>query len=306
MKRRYLAMALFALAGAGVLALSLWGGADDANIVWNLRLPRLALTLFTGLALAGIGSVYQLMLVNPLAEPYILGISSGSAFGSILFGVLGLSLLMPLGGFIGAALTLVLVWRLAQKRGSFDRSRLLIAGVIAGMFFAAGISLVMYLFQKDTMIILGTLMGNLGRVFTHVEWRVFLALAGLSVLVLLRLYFRSAALDIMSGGDVYAGSVGIDVSRVRKEIFVLSSVLVGITVAYAGIIGFVGLIIPHLVRFFVPAGQKRVFVWSLASGGIFLALCDLIARNIAAIELPVGVVTAAVGCPFFIWLMLKK
>ncbi len=258
------------------------------------------------MALAGIGSVYQLMLANPLAEPYILGISSGSAFGAVLFGVLGLSLLMPLGAFIGAGLTLLAVWRLAQKRGSFDRSRLLIAGVIAGMFFAAGISLVMYLFQKDTMVILGTLMGNLGRVFTHGEWRVFTGLLALSLAVLIRLYFRSTALDIMSGGDVYAGSVGIDVARVRREIFVLSSLLIGITVAYAGIIGFVGLIIPHVVRFFVPSGQKRVYLYSLAAGGVFLTLCDLIARNIAAIELPVGVVTAAVGCPFFVWLMLRK
>ena len=158
---------LLLLLGVVIAAFYLFSGGADPNIVLQLRLPRLILTLFTGMALAGIGSVYQLMLANPLAEPYILGISSGSAFGSILFGVLGLTLLMPVGGFIGAVATLLLVWRLARKRGSFDRSRLLIAGVIAGMFFAAGISLVMYLFQKDTMIILGVLMGNLGHVFTH-------------------------------------------------------------------------------------------------------------------------------------------
>lgn len=297
---------ILGFSGLLVAAISLFGGAADQNIIWQLRLPRLLLTVFTGLSLAGIGSVYQLMLANPLAEPYILGISSGSAFGSILFGVLGLTLLMPLGGFLGAGITLLVVWKLAQKKGSFDRSRLLIAGVIAGMFFASGISLVMYLFQKDTMIILGTLMGNLGRVFTHTEWIVFLVLTALSLFILGRLFFRSAALDIMSGGDVYAGSVGIHVSAVRKEIFLLSSVVIGICVSYAGIIGFVGLIIPHVVRFFIPAGQKRVFLYSLAAGGIFLTFCDLIARNIAAIELPVGVVTAAVGCPFFMWLMLKK
>lgn len=297
---------LLPLAGVIIAAIYLWGGGVAANIVLEMRLPRLVLTVFTGMALAGIGSVYQLMLANPLAEPYMLGISSGSAFGSILFGVLGLTLLMPLGGFAGAMVTLLIVWRLAQKKGSFDRSRLLIAGVIAGMFFAAAISLLMYLFQKDTMIILGTLMGNLGHVFTHSEWSFFLILMALSLLILTWLYFRAPALDIMSGGDVYAGSVGINVSRVRKEIFILTSLLIGITVSYAGIIGFVGLIIPHVVRFFVPSGQKRVYLWSLAAGGIFLLLGDLIAKNIAAIELPVGVVTAAVGCPFFVWLMLRK
>lgn len=306
MNRSRIFALLLTFAGVLIAGLYLFGGGADSNIVVQLRLPRLILTVFTGMALAGIGSVYQLMLANPLAEPYILGISSGSAFGSILLGVLGLTLLMPLGGFAGALITLVLVWRLAQKKGSFDRSRLLIAGVIAGMFFAAAISLVMYLFQKDTMIILGILMGNLGHVFTHSEWSFFLVLMVISLLILTWLYFRSSALDIMSGGDVYAGSVGINVSRVRKEIFILSSLLIGITVSYAGIIGFVGLIIPHVVRFFIPAGQKRVYLWSLAAGGIFLLLGDLIAKNIAAIELPVGVVTAAVGCPFFIWLMLRK
>jgi iron complex transport system permease protein len=306
MKTRWLYPALMVLTGIAAVVLYLFSGGADSNIVLELRLPRLVLTLFTGMTLAAIGSVYQLMMVNPLAEPYILGISSGSAFGSILFGVLGFSLLMPLGGFAGAAATLLVVWKLAQKKGSFDRSRLLIAGVIAGMFFAAGISLIMYLFQEDTMIILGTLMGNLGHVFTRGEWTWFLILAGLSLLVLLRLYQRSAALDIMSGGDIYAGSVGIDVPRVRREVFLLTSLLVGISVSYAGIIGFVGLIIPHAVRFFVPTGQKKVFLYSLAGGGIFLTVCDFIAKNIAAIELPVGVITAAVGCPFFMWLMLRK
>ncbi len=110
----------------------------------------------------------------------------------------------------------------------------------------------------------------------------------------------------MSGGDFYAGSVGIDVPRLRKRVFAATSVLIGITVAYAGIIGFVGLIIPHIVRFFVPSGQKRVYLYSLLTGGVFLLACDLIAKNIAVIELPVGVVTAALGCPFFMWLLLRK
>ncbi len=297
---------LAALLGAGVISLYLFVGNPDANIIVQIRLPRLILTLYTGMVLAVIGSVYQLMLANPLAEPYILGISSGSAFGAILLGVLGLGLLMPLGGFLGALVTLFLVWSLARKKGSFDRSRLLISGVIAGMFFAAAISLLMYLFQKDTMIILGTLMGNLGHVFTVSEWHGFLALVLVSLLLLVFLYFKSTALDIMSGGDIYAGSVGIDVVRTRKLIFLASSVLIGITVAYAGIIGFVGLIIPHIVRFFLPSGQKRIFLASLFCGAIFLTLCDLVAKNIAVIELPVGVVTAALGCPFFMWLLLRK
>ncbi|MDP2173984.1 MAG: iron chelate uptake ABC transporter family permease subunit, partial [Candidatus Cloacimonadaceae bacterium] len=168
------------------------------------------------------------------------------------------------------------------------------------------ISLLMYLFQKDTMIILGTLMGNLGRIFSFGEWRFFLVLCGISLVLLVFLYSKSTALDILSGGDIYAGSVGINVSALRKQIFAASSILIGIVVAYAGIIGFVGLIIPHLVRFAVPSGQKKIYLLSLFTGGIYLLACDLIAKSVTAIELPVGVITAAIGCPFFMWLMLRK
>ena len=306
MPRRLIYPLIILALGGAVVAVYLFSGSPDANVIVNIRLPRLILTLYTGMVLAAVGSVYQLMLANPLAEPYILGVSSGSAFGAIFTGVLGLTLLMPVGGFLGAGITLLVVWSLARRKGSFDRSRLLIAGVIAGMFFSAGISLLMYLFQKDSMVILGTLMGNLGHVFTFREWNFFLGLLAISLLLMIWLYFKSTALDILSGGDIYAGSVGIDVPALRKKVFIVSSLLIGITVSFAGIIGFVGLIIPHIVRFFIPSGQKRIYLYSLLSGGVFLLLCDLIAKNIAVIELPVGVITAAVGCPFFMWLMLRK
>ena len=262
----------------GVILVYLFYGAADSFVVWHLRVPRLLLSLLTGMSLAAIGSVYQLMLANPLAEPYILGISSGSAFGAILFGVLGAAILMPVGGFLGALVTMFIVWSLASHRGEFDKTRLLISGIIAGMFFAAGISLLMYLYHQDSLLILGTLMGNLGRII----------------------------LDIMSSGDVYAGSVGIDTKAIRKEIFIVSSLLIGISVAYAGIIGFVGLIIPHIVRMSHPGSQKQVFLRCLWLGGIFLLFCDLIAKNISTLELPVGIITAAIGCPFFVYVLLKR
>lgn len=289
----------------GLILVYLMSGNPGNNIILQVRLPRLILTLMTGLSLAGIGSIYQLMLANPLAEPYILGISSGAAFGSILFGVLGMVVLMPLGGFLGAGLTLILVWGLAQKQGRFDKTRLLISGVIAGMFFGSAISLLMYLKRQDTLLILGTLMGNLGRIFSRSEYSIFLALMALVLLLMVWLGRKSLILDIMSGGDSYASSVGIDVNRVRQQIFVITSLIIGIVVSYAGIIGFVGLIIPHLVRFWIPSGQKRIYLFSLWTGAIFLLFCDLLAKNLTVVELPVGVITAAVGCPFFIWQMLK-
>ncbi|HNQ44509.1 MAG TPA: iron ABC transporter permease [Candidatus Cloacimonadota bacterium] len=293
------------LMGAGISGLYLFWGEPSALILWQVRLPRMLLTLLTGMVLGGVGSVYQLMLANPLAEPYILGISSGSAFGSILMGVLELSLLMPLGGFAGAMLTMVLVWGLAGKGGSFEKGRLLIGGVIAGMFFASGISLLMYLFHEDTIIILGTLMGNLGRIFSFGEWRVFLGLSVIGVAILYWLYRQSTTLDLVSSGDIYAGSVGIDVAVLRKRVFVLSSILIGIVVSYAGIIGFVGLIVPHVARYYMGSSQKRVYPLSLFMGAFFLLACDLLSQHITVLELPVGVITAAIGCPFFMWLMLR-
>jgi len=292
--------------GSAIIALYLFLGYPDMNIVTQVRIPRLILTLFTGMTLAGIGSIYQLMLANPLAEPYILGISGGSAFGAILFGISGAIALMPLGGFLGAGLTLIIVWTLAQKQGKFDRTRLLISGVIAGMFFGSAISLVMYLDHQDSLLILGTLMGNLGRIFGRTEWYLFLGLAAASLYLLYILYRRSVTLEVISGGDHYASSVGIDVARTRREIFIITSILIGVVVSYAGIIGFVGLIIPHIVRFFVPSGQKRIFLLSMWTGAIFLLFSDLLAKNLTTIELPVGVITAAIGCPFFMRLLLSK
>lgn len=286
--------------------LYLTAGSADSNIILNVRLPRLILTLFTGVSLAGIGSVYQMMLNNPLAEPYILGISSGAALGAVLAGLAGMFLLMPLFGFAGAMLTMLVVWTLAQKKGQFDKTRLLLSGIIAGMFISAIISLVMYLFQKDTMLILGTLMGNLGHIFTLAEYRFFLALAGAGTVILYIIYRDSLTLDVMSSGDLYAGSVGINVHAIRRRMFVLSSLLTGIAVSYAGIIGFVGLIIPHIVRLLAGTSQRRVFPLSLLAGGIFLLGCDFLAMHLTPLELPVGVITAFIGCPFFVWLMLRK
>jgi iron complex transport system permease protein len=282
-----------------------WDNAD-ANIIINVRLPRLILTLFSGASLAAIGSVYQMMLSNPLAEPYILGISSGAALGAVLAGITGWYILMPFMGFAGAILTMLLVWTLAQKKGQFDKTRLLLSGIIAGMFFSACISLIMYLFQKDTLLILGTLMGNLGHIFSAAEYYFFLGLVLISMTALYLMYRDSLTLDIMTGGDLYATSVGIDVHKVRRRLFILSSLLTGITVAYAGVIGFVGLIIPHVVRIIFGNQQKQVFPYSLLAGGIFLLFCDFLAMHLTILELPVGVITAFIGCPFFVWLLLRR
>jgi len=304
--RQWLYLAGMLVAGLLVGYLYLTAGQPDMGIILDVRLPRLLLTVFTGMSLAAIGSVYQMMLANPLAEPYILGISSGAALGSVLAGLTGLFILMPLFGFMGAMLTMILVWTLAQKKGQFDRTRLLLSGIIAGMFLAAIISLIMYIYQKDTLLILGILMGNLGHIFSVGEFRFFLGclLVGMGILVML--HRDSLKLDILSSGDLYAASVGLQAHKIRQRLFVLGSLLTGIVVSYAGIIGFVGLIIPHMVRLRVSNNQRLVYLHSLVWGAVFLLLCDFLAMHLTALELPVGVITSFIGCPFFVWLLLKK
>lgn len=304
--RKFFIYLIISLAFIGMIALYLFSGNPGQNIVQNVRLPRLVLTIVTGMSLAAVGSVYQLMLGNPLADPYILGVSSGSALGSIIFASLGLIILMPLGGFIGALLTMVLVWRLALKDGVFDKGRLIIAGVVAGLFFSSGISLLMYLGKEDTVLILSTLMGNLGRIFSHQEYQIFLGLSLFLGILIFWLYLQSRALDIMSTSDHYAQSVGIGVQALRKKIFWISSLIIGIVVSFAGIIGFVGLITPHIMRMLGFNKQSEIFPGSMLFGAGFLLMSDFLAKNIGGIELPVGVITAAVGCPFFAYLLMRK
>jgi iron complex transport system permease protein len=273
------------------------------------------LTMLCGMTLAGIGSVYQIMLNNPLAEPYILGISSGAALGSIIAGLLGFVVLMPLFGFVGALGTMFLVWFIAHfrnyKKGDWksplhEPNRLLFSGIITGMFIASCISLLLYLFHKDTAMILQVLMGNTGYVFDQREWVYFLIAFGLAQVFMFYLYTLSTQLNILTSGDEVAHSMGINVKRLRQKIFLVTSLLVGICVSYAGIIGFVGLIVPQLVRMVLGSNQKKVFVFSIISGAIFLLLCDFLAMHLTVIELPVGIITSFLGCPLFVYILLIK
>ncbi len=279
-------------------------GTSSLRIVLAIRLPRLLLAFLTGLILAGVGFSFQVMLNNSLAEPYILGISSGAAFGSILAVVSGLYLFMPLFGFVGALLTMILVWSLAHIGGMFDKTKLLLSGIIIGMFFSALISLIIYFNQQDIGNIINVLMGNLGHIFSNLEWKIFITVFSFSIMLMLYLFSLSKQLEILSTGDLVAVSMGINVKNLRRRIFVVSSILTGITVAYAGIIGFIGLVVPHLVRMIF--GTRRDIIYSAIGGAFLLLLCDFIAMHIAVVELPVGVITAFIGCPFFIFVMGKR
>lgn len=303
MSKKLLAI-VFPILLIALIYLYLTYGISSTNILFAIRIPRLLLALLSGFVLAGVGYSFQVMLNNPLAEPYILGISSGAAFGSILAAVSGFYILMPVFGFLGALLTMILVWSLAHLGGVFDTTKLLLSGIIIGMFFSAFISLIIYFNQQDIGNILSVLMGNLGHIFSNLEWKIFLGVFGLSIILMLYLFSLSKQLEILSTGDLVAVSMGIDVRKLRRRIFVISSLLTGITVAYAGIIGFIGLVVPHLVRMIF--GTRNDIFYSALGGAFLLILCDFIAMHIAIIELPVGIITAFIGCPFFIYVMAKK
>jgi iron complex transport system permease protein len=278
---------------------------SSTHIILTVRLPRLMLSFLTGFILAGVGFTFQIMLNNPLAEPYILGISSGAAFGSILAAVSGLYLLMPVMGFIGAILTMVLVWYLSHIGGFFNKTKLLLSGIIAGMFFSALISLIMYLNQQDIGNIINVLMGNLGHIFSKSEWKIFLFVFGSSLVLMIYLFSLSNQLQILTTGDLVASSLGINVRKLRRKIFIISSLLTGITVAYAGIIGFIGLVVPHIIRMVLGGNKKFSLIIAAFGGALLLIFCDFVAMHIAVIEIPVGVITAFIGCPFFIYIMAK-
>ena len=275
-------------------------------ILTQIRLPRYMLTILCGMTLASIGSVYQIMLNNPLAEPYILGISSGAALGSILAGLTGFFILMPLFGFGGALGVMFLVWFIAHFKNNNAPNRLLFSGIITGMFISSLISLLMYIFLKDTALILQVLMGNTGNIFDQREWMFFLAAFYISLGLIAYLFTLSNQLNILTSGDEVAKSMGINVLKLRRKIFFVSSLLIGICVSYAGIIGFVGLIVPQMVRMIIGAEQKKVFLYSVASGAVFLLFCDFLAQHLTLIELPVGIITSFLGCPLFVYILLMK
>lgn len=279
----------------------------SSEILLAIRLPRFILTLLTGIVLAAVGNIYQMLLNNPLAEPYILGTSSGSALFSITAYIMGFTYLMPLFGFLGAVLAMSLVWFIARTSSGVNTVKLILSGIIVSMICSAVISLYIYLFPNQITIIMGTLMGSLNHVFTNLEWYIFLGLVAISLLLLTYLYFLSNSLNIIATGDLTAHSLGVDTAKIRKQIFVITSILIAIVTSYAGIIGFVGLIIPHIVRMLFGDNLRNNYFITMLVGGIFLILCDFVAYHVSPFgELPVGVITTIIGSVFFISLLRKN
>ena len=313
-KKLYLVFAFIALLIVVFISLQIGGSSVNLfslseigrNILFNIRLPRILLGIAAGLILASTGGVLQGMLHNPLAEPYLLGISSGAALGSIIGLLLKKVYLMPIIGFLGALVTMILVWKIAQKQRHVDKTRLILSGVIVNMFFSAIIAFLMSVFHKDIAQIFSILMGNLGFIFSHSNAFLLWIIVGCSIVGVTVLCFFSVRLNVLSMGDYSAETLGVNVYKTRKYLFILTSFLVGIIVSFVGIIGFVGLIIPHIARLLIGSDNRYTLPLSALLGATFLVLCDTIARSVLVIEIPVGVITALFGAPFFVFLLKKK
>jgi iron complex transport system permease protein len=276
------------------------------TVLWNLRLPRAIVAISVGAALAASGTVMQALFRNPLASPDLLGVSSGGALGAVLALAAGWGakslFAVPLCALLGAFLAVALVLMLAKQGAGVER--LLLCGVALTALLGAGTSFVLSLsaeqFDRASSMVFWLLGGLEDRTWEHV------AMAAPGVLIgCLLLLPLGRPMDLLALGEGGAQSLGVDVKRLRWKLIALSTTLTALVTAVAGLIGFVGLVVPHLLRLLVGPGHKRLLPLSMLGGASFLLACDLVTR-LAPGQLRVGVVSALVGGPFFLWLLRRK
>ena len=288
---------------------SLWiGEVREWNpiVVFHIRLPRALLGLIVGSALATAGAVYQGLLRNPLADPYILGTSSAGTFGALVATILNFHFQYTLYIFsIGASFaSMMLVYKIATTHGRTPIQTLILAGVISSTFFSALVLLLFTLFRRESFSVLFFMLGSLSIAGTG--WSIFIS-GALVLFGLLIATFYARDLDAMSGGEEDAMHLGIQVETTKQILFFASSLLVGASVALAGSIGFVGLIIPHILRLLVGPSHRKLILASAVGGAFFLMLMDILSRTLfSPVEIPVGVFTSLCGAPFFIFLLKRN
>jgi iron complex transport system permease protein len=279
----------------------------ERTIILSLRLPRAILAGFVGAGLSVSGVTFQALLRNPLADPYILGVSSGAAVGAILAILLGLgtfSLGLPLASFLGAFLTILVVFYFGKQDGKIHPNTLLLAGVIIGSFLSALIMFFISVSQKEELhTIIFWLMGD----FSFSNARAILIIFPYILLGGLLLYLRSRHLNLILSGEESAIQLGVNVEKLKLVSYLSASLITAASVSVCGLIGFVGLIIPHSVRLIFGPDHRLLIPASALIGASFLIASDTFARTLLApTELPVGVITAAFGGPFFIYLLRTR
>lgn len=326
MRRALVSGFLLVLVIAAVLASVRWGAVTltagealdgllgrgpevNQTIVLGLRLPRALLGLLVGGGLALAGAVFQALLRNPLAEPYILGVSGGAAMGAVVVLAAGLaaagSWVLPLAAFGGALMAIVLVFRVAATADrSLDVRVLLLAGVVVGAFFTACIAFVLSI--SDARTVRSAVLWMMGSL-SGADWRSVSVAAAYTVPAALLLMGLARPLNLMAIGEETANYLGTDVETVKRLAYGVASLLTAAGVAVAGVIGFVGLIVPHAIRLIVGSDHRVLLPLSFVAGAAFLTLADVAARMaLRPSEVPIGVVTALVGVPLFLVLLRRS
>jgi iron complex transport system permease protein len=314
-----LAVALVVSATAGILVgavpiapgdvLSALLGAEGTNgtIIRELRLPRVLGAALVGGALAASGALLQGMLRNPLADPFVTGTSAGASLGAVLAVALGLEpVIVPLAAFAGALGAIVLVWRLARLGGRTTVLTVLLAGVVLTSF--AGALVTFILVSSDRLALrLRAVLGWLQGGISVINWSELAVVAVVVAIGVTLAVLLAPRVDAYAFGEETAAALGVDLDRTTAAVLATTALLTGAAVAIAGLIGFVGLVIPHALRFLLGATHRRLIIASVPAGAIALVLADLGARTaLAPAELPVGVITGIVGAPFFLALLVRS
>ena len=277
-------------------------------IITDIRLPRTVLVLLTGAALGGSGTAYQGLFRNPLADPYLIGVASGAGLGAVLamsirwpYSFWGL-LAVPMSAFAAAMLTVLLVYFVARIGHTVPTTNLILSGVAFSAFATALTSYLIISSQGEVRRALGWLMGGA----SQSSWQTVLAILPYLVIGLGVLLMNGHALNLLQFGDDQAQQLGLPVARTKTLLLLAASLATAAAVSFSGIIGFIGLIVPHVMRLWWGADYRRLLPLSIIAGGGFLILADILARSMMRPqELPVGIVTALAGAPFFLWVLRK-
>ena len=282
-----------------------FGEIDETKqlILTQMRLPRLVLGILIGALLATSGVVVQSVFLNPLADPYIIGIASAATFGAVIAYLLGLSdVFYGIFAFLAASGLSLVIFKLAAHTRSI--STLLIVGIAVSSFLGAFTSFAVYLIGEDSFRITAWMMGYLG----GANWQKIALLLPPLLFCMAYFYAKRHELNIILNGDEEAKSLGLNVEKSKKSLLIVSSLIIGFSVAFTGMIGFVGLIIPHTLRMALHTASNAVLIPASAlTGGVFLVFCAVIAKNaLSPVEIPIGVVTSFFGAPFFLYLAFRK
>lgn len=296
-----------AIAPGDVLSALLGADGTNGTIIRELRLPRVLGAALVGGALAAAGALLQGMLRNPLADPFVTGTSAGASLGAVLAVALGFEpMLVPLAAFAGAIAAIALVWRLARLGGRTTVLTVLLAGVVLTSF--AGALVTFILVSSDRLALrLRAVLGWLQGGISVISWSELAVAAAVVAIGLIGALLLAPRIDAYAFGEEAAAALGVDLDRTTAAVLATTALLTGAAVAIAGLIGFVGLVIPHALRFLLGATHRRLIIASIPAGAIALVLADLGARTaLAPAELPVGVITGLVGAPFFLALLVRS